>query len=404
MRKQGTKTRYPGVYRVNDNLYRIRAAGLDPRTGRQKSVEQLLDGVSAQEAARRQRELANEIKNPAPEARRMRVGEYARSWMTSKAVSVDPATARTYADALDQHVLPAFGDYWYDALTKSDVQPWVDASFSRSYETKGGKKKPYTRNAIHAWFRVLRAMTRDAVETQGLPKDPTARVSFPGAVERETANALEPADLVRFLEVVRVKAPQHCALITLLAFTGLRFCHASALRWEDWDESAAVIHVRRKHVRGKIGPVSRKKRAPEAIPVEAPLAEILREHRERLKHSPELVATGWRFPSEAATLRTPNTLNKVWSSCLAAAEIGHRFTIHGLRYTFTDLTRLAKVDPVVRRALTGHVTEAMQRKYSTVAIEEKRSAIAGALAVLSSHSYGENGGGSRSESENWREN
>lgn len=30
-------------------------------------------------------------------------------------------------------------------------------------------------------------------------------------------------------------------------------------------------------------------------------------------------------------------------------------------YTFTDLVRLANVDAVVRRALTGHVTEEMQR-------------------------------------------
>jgi hypothetical protein len=47
--------------------------------------------------------------------------------------------------------------------------------------------------------------------------------------------------------------------------------------------------------------------------------------------------------------------------------------------------RLAKVDAVVRRALTGHVTEELQRKYSAVGLDEKRSALAGALAVLRSH-------------------
>jgi hypothetical protein len=43
---------------------------------------------------------------------------------------------------------------------------------------------------------------------------------------------------------------------------------------------------------------------------------------------------------------------------------------------FTDLVRLANVDAVVRRALTGHVTEEMQRKYSTVGLDEKRAAVA----------------------------
>ena len=55
---------------------------------------------------------------------------------------------------------------------------------------------------------------------------------------------------------------------------------------------------------------------------------------------------------------------------------------HGLRYTFTDLVRLANVDAVVRRALTGHVTEEMQRHYSTVGMDEKRAAVAGVLRVL----------------------
>jgi len=57
--------------------------------------------------------------------------------------------------------------------------------------------------------------------------------------------------------------------------------------------------------------------------------------------------------------------------------VKHRFTVHDLRYTFTDLVRLANVDAVVRRALTGHVTEEMQRHYSTVGLDEKRAAVAG---------------------------
>lgn len=56
--------------------------------------------------------------------------------------------------------------------------------------------------------------------------------------------------------------------------------------------------------------------------------------------------------------------------------------VHGLRYTFTDLVRLANVDAVVRRALTGHVTEEMQRHYSTVGLDEKRAAIRGVLRLV----------------------
>lgn len=40
-----------------------------------------------------------------------------------------------------------------------------------------------------------------------------------------------------------------------------------------------------------------------------------------------------------------------------------------------QLTRRAKVDAVVTKALTGHVTEKMRENYSSVDLEEKRAAV-----------------------------
>src|SRR5688572_27882594 len=65
-------------------------------------------------------------------------------------------------------------------------------------------------------------------------------------------------------------------------------------------------------------------------------------------------------------------------------------------YTFTDMVRLANVDAVVRRALTGHVTEEMQRHYSHVGLDEKRAALAGVLRLApTSPTESGVGGGSR---------
>ena len=88
------------------------------------------------------------------------------------------------------------------------------------------------------------------------------------------------------------------------------------------------------------------------------------------------------FPSQTGTLRTPNSLDRRGSGASTWPEIEKRFTVHGLRYTFTDLVRRANVDAVVRRALTGHVTEQMQRHYSHVSLDEKRAAVAGVLRLV----------------------
>jgi integrase len=87
------------------------------------------------------------------------------------------------------------------------------------------------------------------------------------------------------------------------------------------------------------------------------------------------------FPNSLGRLRSPSSLQKAWRHCLDFAKVKERFTVHGLRRTFVDLSRRAKVDPVVTRSLTGHVTMKMHMHYSSVALDEKRAAVA-AIAML----------------------
>jgi integrase len=384
MRKSGTPTRYPGIFRVDDNTHRVRAKAIDPRTGKTKEIDRLLNGVSAREASVMRAAMIKEALGPAADAQRMRVGEFAQSWMKSKKLKLDPATATTYADALDKHILPALGDYYYDAITPMDVQKWIDDAIRTGWRTQlTDEQRWYSPYTVRVWFRVFRTMTRDALVMLALPRDPTLRVTIPDAPERDEANALTPEQLAVFLTAMQNKFPQHYAMVITLAYTGLRWCHASALRWEDYDEEAGVLRIQRKHVRGEVGPVSRKKRAPKEYPVEPELKEILLWHRHRMmrKQAPGF-SDGWMFPSQTGTPRAPSSLDKAWGKCLEAAKIEKRFTVHGLRYTFTDLVRRANVDAVVRRALTGHVTEEMQRRYSTVQLDEKRAAIAGVIKLV----------------------
>ncbi|HSR99695.1 MAG TPA: site-specific integrase [Kofleriaceae bacterium] len=391
--KDKVPTRYPGVFRLDQATYWIRAKVVDPRTGKSKEIDRVLDGVTAHEAAQKRDQLINEAKQTVQQVQKVRVGEFAQSWIASKTLKLDSTTTRTYADALEIHILPALGSFYYDALLPTDVQRWIDSSVIRGWtsEKRGSRRRKtksvrraYSRDTVKGWFRVFRTMTRDAMALLELPRDPTLRITLPEASDDEDeANALSPAQLAAFLTAMHTDHPQHYALVVLLAYTGLRFCHASALHWEDWNEAGGVLRVCRKQVRGKVGAVTRKKRAPKEYPVEPELAEILRNHRMRLfKDQAPGLAKGLMFPSNVGTYRTPNTLDGAWAKCLTKAGIEKRFTIHGLRYTFTDLVRLANVDAVVRRALTGHVTEEMQRHYSSVGLDEKRAAVAGVLRLV----------------------
>lgn len=168
MRKLGTPTKYPGVYRVDENCFRVRAKVVDPRTGLTKEVDRLLTGVSARSASVQRCALIEEARATAPDAQRVRVGEFAQSWMKSKKLKLDPATARTYADALDKHVLPTFGSLYYDAVTPMDVQKWVDQSIVNGWKTPvTEEERAYSPHSVKIWFRTFRTMTRDAVYLLG---------------------------------------------------------------------------------------------------------------------------------------------------------------------------------------------------------------------------------------------
>lgn len=376
---KGQTTKYPGVSRLSTRTYRIRARRTDPRTGRRKEKDRILENVSLQEAVREQQQLVealdDEIQGRNPPNVDQKVGEFARSWIESKAAHLDPGTLERYADALELHILPELGDFEYRALTRFDVQKWADQCLRATYTTPSGKRKRYSVASVKGWFRVLRTMTQDAIDPLGIERDPTMRIRFAEEPESGKSCAVTAEQLTRFLRLMQENYPQHYALVVVLAFTGMRWCHASALKWEDWREGTGVLTIRRKHSRNRVGPVTRKKRAPKELPTLPDVTAVLRWHREwmRVHRNP----SEWMFPSRVGTLRAPSSVSKAWNRCRELAGISGEFTPHGLRYTFTDLTRLIEADPVARRAITGHVTETMQRKYSTVRLHEKRSIMGG---------------------------
>jgi integrase len=229
------KTKHPGIFQTKDG-FRVRVRAVDPRTGKLRGGNRLVQGT-IRDALAAQESMRAEIQAGTVAAERKRIGEYAQSWMRLKVTTVDPNTASRYADALDGHVLPAFGDFYIDALTRPDVQAWVTGHIARDYAIE----------TVKGWFRVFHTLIRDAVDMLGLQQDPTARIVFPAPNEDNedegnSANTLNAEELSKFLAAIKKKRLGQYALVSVLAMTGLRFCHASALRWEDSNRSGVALH------------------------------------------------------------------------------------------------------------------------------------------------------------------
>jgi integrase/recombinase XerD len=361
----------------------VRGKVPDPRTGDMKEVDKRVEAASAKEAAGLRDDLLQQTIR-ASHTERMRVVDFAKSWIESKAAVVSRYTLEGYTSALDLHVYPYLGKFYFDTVGHLEVQGMVNEWLAEK-KTDGSRR--YSKESLKDWFRVFRNMTQDAIVQLHLERDPTLRVSFGEEVVEESdakdGDKLTIDECHLLLEAMRTKRPGSFALLTTKKYTGQRFCHVSALKIGDIDWAEMVVRFRRKQVRGVVGPISKKKPVPKEMPMVSELAYVLLAHCRRLGNLDYPVdPDAWLFPSRNGKLKQPSSLVTAIRESAKDAQLTKRITPHMMRYLFNDVLRLAGVDKVTRKALTGHVTDEMTEHYSTVGLDEKRTAMEAAAAKL----------------------
>ncbi len=398
MRKGSKPTAYPGVSRIREGRYRVRAKVTDPRTGRMREIDREVEARSPLEASAVRDRLRTEARAPAELTERPRLGDFAASWLTSRAAELKRSTSERYGDALELHIAPVFGDWYLDAITEADVARWRDAM----------PGAPASRNGR---LRVLRTLLEAAVP-QYLARNPASRIGAVREKRREndpnrltadelravlgelaTAHARSVAAIEKAMRTrpgVRARVPMAYPITFALITTGGRWGEVSALRWSEVDVVAGVIRIERAHYRGTID--STKTGTVRTVPLTPELGHVLEAHRRLLVQAQHPgLAAGWVFPSVRGGLRTSSSIVKPLVAALKKAGVRRRQTVHGLRRTLNDLLRQVTTGEVVR-AVTGHVTERMTEHYSHVAAAEKSAAVSRALRLVVGGAGGDVGG------------
>jgi integrase len=340
---------------------------IDPKTGKKKDQKKVIAAASTAEASSKREFLRAQLLTSGTTPRqRLRLGEYASSWMRGKIPTLKPSTRDKYASMLDRHVLPALGDHYVDVISPQEVILWRDAQHAKA-------------STVNSRLRLLRAMLRDAQADLGLPRDPCARVrALPE--DPPVGNRLKPEDLQRVLAYLRANEPGWYPLFLTMALTGARFGEVSALQWDDIDEDAEVVWIRRSQWQGRVGTTKTGK--VRDVPLPPPLQAVLKQHRRRLvRNQAPGLSEGLVFPSRVGTYRRNASLRKPLERALQAAGISDRFTLHGFRRTWNNLLRQV-ASGAITRSMIGHETEEMFLHYSHIERDEKHSAVERALALV----------------------
>ena len=269
-----------------------------------------------------------------PSLSRVQVEPWAWKWLDAQ-TQLKPTTRERYKGLLVRYVLPAWGRVALADVTPADVAAWL----SRLSESGLGPA------SVRYAHRVLSLLLGWAVLDGRLTRNPAEGVPLPRV--RSRAKRYLDHDQV---ERLARECGKHAPLIYVLAYTGLRWGEAVAMRVRDVDLPRRRIYVRQAmaEVRGRVTVGTPKDHEQREVSLPGFLVGILAEHVSG-KAADELV-----FPAGGgAYLRNGNFRHRLFDAAAERAGLAG-LTPHGLRHTAASLAVQAGANVRVVQQMLGH--------------------------------------------------
>lgn len=195
--------------------------------------------------------------------------DFAEEWLAGQEARLRPTTHRRYGEHLRLHVLPRLGHVRVAAITPDAVARVVA-------ELERDRKAGWTiRGCLVALGRVL-----GTAERRGLITSNPVRKLERSERPRVTPRAFPSLDRDAIGRLIAHTPAPYRTLIAVSVLTGLRQGEALALRWEDVDLRAGVLHVRHSLSRDGLLVEPKTVAARREIPLPPSLVGALRKHRE----------------------------------------------------------------------------------------------------------------------------
>ena len=221
---------------------------------------------------------------------------------------------------------------------------------------KADRRKQASASTVNRELTTLKALFRQAIEWDMLPKNPTRGVKYL-PVSNQRLRYLAAHEIPALLEACRAegeRAPWLYPLVSLALNTGLRQGELLALRWEAIDLQVGLLTV-----------VASKNNEQRRVPLNQAA-------REALDALPRCGA--WLFAWPWGKQPAKSTVHLAFRrACARARIVGFKF--HDGRHTFASHLVMKGVDLRTVQELLGHKTLEMTLRYSHLAPEHKQKAV-----------------------------
>jgi integrase len=260
-------------------------------------------------------------------------GAVAARWLAVKAATKRESTVTFYESTLRNHVLPTFAHTPIAAITRADVQDWINA-----FDAKG-----LAPNTIRQIYRaVFKAIIALALDDELIFRTPCRRIELRAAAKAEL-HPLTPAQVTAMAAAVR---PRYRAMVILAAGTGMRWSEIAGLTRDRIDWVARTVKVDRQVKRNAKTPTftpPKTKAGIRTLPLPNLVVAELLLHLSQYPTGP----AGLLFTTPAGgVLNQSNWRRREWNRARTwAYGVPRDVTFHRLRHTYASLLIDADVHP-----------------------------------------------------------
>jgi len=358
----------------------------DQRTGQTKP--RWVGGYPTRTAAKSARDQARHAVNRGTYVppQNLTVGEYLDRWIDAHSVSLKPSTTESYRANIDRYLKPTVGREPLQSLSPSRLS----IIFKQLYERGGRDGRPLSPRTVEFARAVLRRAMQDALLDRLIEVNPVIGTKRP-RVGKPGHATWTGGQLQAYLSHVG-ETTRWSPLWTLGAATGMRRGELMALRWEDVDLDACMVHVEhsvtyqgRKRTTATPKNHDRRDVAIDPRTVTALRAWRTRQAGERLAWGMAYRdVEGLLFTWEDGTPVHPDYASKTFIKSQKGSEVP-RLTLHELRHSHATILLRAGVPVHVVAKRLGHKDPAVTLNVYAHAIPDDDG---GALDVYSRSVFG----------------
>jgi integrase len=295
-------------------------------------------------------------------------GEWADEWLEAREPEIKPTTLMSYRGLLDVHLVPSFGRTPMSRIRPLDVQRFLakmaDSGLSRS--------------RLRQARQLLSAILNAAVDNGYIGRNPVPHDRLKGKDPRRDQH---PLTFEQVHDVANAVPDRYRALIYVLAYGGLRWGEAAALRRSSCNLLRNRLEVRESvsEVAGGLHYGPPKTHQTRTVVVPEPVKDLLAAHLAKYVDNKD--ADALVFTTENEThVWISSFRRRVWWPALDTAGIPRIATIKDLRHTCASLMHAAGRSAKEVKEQLGHSTIAMTLDTYTHLFEQGRDEAAEAMA------------------------